>query len=182
VALLIAGAASCIAADPLAPKLLGIVSTENRKRALLEVKEQSPWGAIVTRKPILAEGERDGTFAVTAIDEKTATVSIQHEAEPLTLRLEQAPGVTAAGLVSSAPFEGGSDNGLIPEGRPLGIQSAISADMRLVTAGYFGAMGIPITAGRDFSAADRAKTLLVAIISKSAAKALSPQAPATASV
>jgi len=92
VALLIAGAASCIAADPLAPKLLGIVSTENRKRALLEVKEQSPWGAIVTRKPILAEGERDGTFAVTAIDEKTATVSIQHGGETLTVRLEQAPG------------------------------------------------------------------------------------------
>jgi len=92
VGLLIAGAACCLAAELPAPKLLGIVCIENRKSALLELKDQTRWGAIVTRKPILAEGERDGSFVVTAIDEKTATVSIQHEAEPLTLRLEQAPG------------------------------------------------------------------------------------------
>src|SRR5712691_6100380 len=85
---LVAGASTCLAAEPPAPKLLGIVRIENRKSALLEVNEQTPRGAIVTRKPILAEGERDGSFAVTAIDEKTATVSIQHGVEPLTLRLQ----------------------------------------------------------------------------------------------
>jgi len=85
-------------------------------------------------------------------------------------RLEQAPGVTAAGLVSSAPFEGGSDNGLIPEGRPLGIQSAISADMRLVTAGYFGAMGLRLRRGRTFTAQDGSGTPLVMVVNQTFAR------------
>jgi len=85
-------------------------------------------------------------------------------------RLTQAPGVTAAGLVSSAPFEGGSDNGLIPEGRPLDIQSAISADMRLVTAGYFGAMGLRLRAGRTFTAEDRAGAPLVMVVNQTFAR------------
>ena len=63
-------------------------------------------------------------------------------------RLEQAPGAAAAGLVSTAPFEGGSDNGLIPEGRPLDIRSAIQSDFRLVTPGYFRTMGIRLRRGR----------------------------------
>ena len=46
---------------------------------------------MVTRKPILSEGECDGAFAVTAIDEKEATVSMTHGRETLTLSLGQGP-------------------------------------------------------------------------------------------
>jgi putative ABC transport system permease protein len=72
--------------------------------------------------------------------------------------------------VSSAPFEGASDNGLIPEGRPLDIRSAISADMRLVTAGYFGAMGLRLRAGRTFTAEDRAGAPLVMVVNQTFAR------------
>ena len=81
-----------IAAEALSASLHGIVWIEKSKVALLEIQEQAPWGAFVTRKPILKAGERDGTFAVTAIDEKTATVSAKYGDKPMTLRLEQAPG------------------------------------------------------------------------------------------
>ena len=84
--------------------------------------------------------------------------------------LEHAPGATAAGLSSTAPFEGGGDNGLIPEGRPLEMSSAIQADMRLVTAGYFRAMGVRLRTGRTFAAEDRAGAPLVMIINETMAK------------
>jgi predicted permease len=85
-------------------------------------------------------------------------------------RLERAPGVSAAGLVSSAPFEGGGDNGLVPEGRPLEIQSAIQSDLRLVTPGYFQAMGLRLRAGRIFAPQDRAGAPLVMVINQTLAR------------
>ncbi|MGH7511371.1 MAG: ABC transporter permease [Gemmatimonadales bacterium] len=90
--------------------------------------------------------------------------------ERLAERLQQSPGVTAAGLVSSAPFEGGSDNGLIPEGRPLNIESAIQSDMRLATPGYFRTMGLRLRSGRAFTAQDRAGAPLVMVINQTLAR------------
>jgi predicted permease len=84
--------------------------------------------------------------------------------------LTQTPGVTAAGLASVGPFEGGSDNGLVPEGRPLDITSAIQTDMRLVTGGYFAAMGIRLRAGRTFTEQDRAGAPLVMVINERLAR------------
>src|SRR5205809_980943 len=91
VAVFIGSAFLAVAAEPPAPKLLGIVRVENRKSALLELKEQTPWGTMVTRKPILSEGECDAAFTVTAIDEKEATVSMTHGRETLTVSLGQGP-------------------------------------------------------------------------------------------
>jgi putative ABC transport system permease protein len=89
--------------------------------------------------------------------------------ERIAERLEQSPGVTAAGLVSSAPFEGAGNNGLIPEGRPLEIQSAIAADLRLVTPGYFPTMGLRLRAGRLLTATDRTGAPLVMVINETLA-------------
>ena len=58
------------------------------------------------------------------------------------------PGVASAALVSAAPFEGGNGNGLVPEGRPLDISSAIHSVFRLATPGYFETMGIRLVPGR----------------------------------
>jgi len=84
--------------------------------------------------------------------------------------LGQVPGAVAAGLASTVPFENGSDNGLIPEGRPLDIRSAISADMRVVTPGYVAAMGLRLRAGRGFTAADRAGAPLVMMVNQAFAR------------
>jgi predicted permease len=90
--------------------------------------------------------------------------------ERIAERLGQAPGVTAAGLVSAAPFEGGGDNGLVPEGRPLNIESAVQSDMRLVTPGYFQTMGLRLRMGRVFTPQDRAGAPLVMVINQTLAR------------
>src|SRR2546423_1507420 len=59
------------------PRLTGIVRFANRKLALLELTEQSPSRQIIVREPILREGDRDGSYEVTGIDERTAEVSVR---------------------------------------------------------------------------------------------------------
>jgi predicted permease len=85
-------------------------------------------------------------------------------------RLEHAPGVTAAGLVTVAPFEDGSTNGLSPEGRPRDIASTIQAALRIVTPGYFRTMDIGVRRGRVFTAEDRAGASLVMVINETLAR------------
>jgi putative ABC transport system permease protein len=84
--------------------------------------------------------------------------------------LEQAPGTVAAGLSSSAPFEGGFDNGLVPEGRPQDIASAIQSDFRMVTPGYFPAMGIRLHRGRLLTPEDRAGASRVMVVNETLAR------------
>jgi putative ABC transport system permease protein len=85
-------------------------------------------------------------------------------------RLEHAPGIVAAGLVSTAPLERGGTNGLVPEGRPLEIASAINSMLRLVTPNYFRTMRITLRRGRTFTAEDRAGTPLVMVINEALAR------------
>jgi putative ABC transport system permease protein len=85
-------------------------------------------------------------------------------------RVEHAPGIQAAGLVSTAPLEGGGTNGLVPEGRPLEIASAINSMLRLVTPDYFRAMRITLRRGRTFTAEDRTGTPLVMVINETLAR------------
>jgi len=89
--------------------------------------------------------------------------------ERIAERLTLGPGVAAAGLVSSAPFEGGGDNGLIPEGRPLEVQYAIQSDFRLVTPGYFQAMGLRLRQGRAVTDQDHAGAPLVMVVNQTLA-------------
>jgi putative ABC transport system permease protein len=85
-------------------------------------------------------------------------------------RLEHAPGIVAAGLVSAAPLEGGSTNGLVPEGRSLEIASAINSALRLVTPDYFRAMRITLRRGRTFTAEDRVGAPLAMVINEALAR------------
>jgi putative ABC transport system permease protein len=85
-------------------------------------------------------------------------------------RLEHAPGILAAGLVSAAPLEGGGSNGLVPEGRPLESASAINSMLRLVTPDYVRTMRITLRRGRTFTAEDRAGAPLVMVINEALAR------------
>ncbi|MFL5494271.1 MAG: ABC transporter permease, partial [Gemmatimonadales bacterium] len=84
--------------------------------------------------------------------------------------LEHAPGTLAAGLASVAPLEGGGSNGLVPEGRPLEIASAINSMLRLVTPGYFRVMHITLHRGRTFTAEDRVDGPRVMVINEALAR------------
>jgi putative ABC transport system permease protein len=85
-------------------------------------------------------------------------------------RIAAVPGVDAGALVSTAPLEGGGSNGLVPEGRPLDIASAINSQLRLVTPGYFATLKIRLLRGRTFTADDRRGAPLVMVINQTLAR------------
>jgi putative ABC transport system permease protein len=86
-------------------------------------------------------------------------------------RLQAAPGVRAAAVVSQAPLgPGGGSNGLIPEGRPIDITSTIDSRLRIITPGYFAAMGVQLTRGRTFTDRDVAGAPRVMIVSEELAR------------
>jgi putative ABC transport system permease protein len=92
--------------------------------------------------------------------------------EQLLERLRAVPGVEGAGAALSLPFPG--DDILFPirvEGQPEaspGEQNSIN--YQVVTPDYFRAMRIPLLAGRDIAAADRADAPGVVVINESAAR------------
>jgi putative ABC transport system permease protein len=87
-------------------------------------------------------------------------------AEEVLAELRALPGVTAAGMVSNLPMSGSENiNGVRIEGSPPPEPGEFNvADFHATSPGYFEAMGIPLRAGRDFAATDRADSARVALI------------------
>src|SRR5260221_11530539 len=81
-------------------------------------------------------------------------------------RLRSLPGVTAVGMSAVFTLRGQVDGSLLVlvQGDALESADRQAARQRLVTPGFFEAMGVPILAGRDFSADDRRTTAPVAIV------------------
>src|SRR5688572_270272 len=92
--------------------------------------------------------------------------------ERLQASIAALPGAHAAALGENVPL--GLSRGSWDEVRPEGYVPAAQEDMRiyrnLVSPGYFGLMRIPLLAGRDFTAADRAGAQNVAVVSAAFAK------------
>ena len=72
----------------------------------------------------------------------------------------------AVGSTAVFPLRGQLDGSLLVlvQGDALESADRQAARQRLVTPGFFEAMGVPILAGRDFSADDRRNTAPVAIV------------------
>jgi putative ABC transport system permease protein len=88
----------------------------------------------------------------------------------LLARVQAEPEVESAALTSDLPLQSGWQSGVSFEGLPpvaSGRQPLLNGV--LVSAGYFATMAIPIIAGRDFAAEDRAGQLPVVIVSQSVA-------------
>jgi putative ABC transport system permease protein len=93
--------------------------------------------------------------------------------DQLLARLAAQPGLSQAALVSSLPLQGHSNhNSFQVEGLPPGktLQDLPIADQRMVSAGYFGLMGIPVLRGRTFSRLDNPNAPGVAIVDEATAK------------
>ncbi|MGD8867837.1 MAG: ABC transporter permease [Gemmatimonadales bacterium] len=94
--------------------------------------------------------------------------------QDLLARIETVPGVESADAVFGLPFSGFFysisveyiDGLQVPDGEEPSVQ------VRVVTPGYFRAMGIDLLAGRDFTGADREGTPDVVVINQSAARRL----------
>jgi predicted permease len=84
-------------------------------------------------------------------------------------RLQQQPGIAAAAFGNPLPFAGTQESSVFwidgmadPDEIPL-------TEYTVITEGYFAAMGIPLLAGREFTAAERHDGEPVAIVSESLA-------------
>jgi predicted permease len=91
-------------------------------------------------------------------------------------RLAAQPGVAAAGAVSSLPLTGAVETaGFAVEGRatPAGTPGP-SADYAVVAGDYFGAVGIPLVAGRTFDGRDRADGVRTIVVSAAFARTYWP--------
>ena len=87
------------------------------------------------------------------------------------------PGARSAAAIDNLPMEGGSEQPIAVEGRPVevfALQRNVS--VREITSNYFRTMGIPLLAGRDIEAADGARrdAPAVAVISQTMARLFWP--------
>jgi putative ABC transport system permease protein len=91
-------------------------------------------------------------------------------------RVRALPGVTSVGAVDSLPLEGGSNQPVAVEGRPMvALSEQPEVSVRVTTPGYFKTMRIPVLEGRDISADDRSDSAAVVVISESMAKQFWPE-------
>jgi predicted permease len=94
--------------------------------------------------------------------------------------LEAVPGVTAVAFTSHVPIRDPfGDPPVWAEGRPPADSSQErTANMRLVTPGYFRALGMRFVAGRGFDDSDRPDTRPVTVITRETARTLFPDGQA----
>jgi putative ABC transport system permease protein len=89
-------------------------------------------------------------------------------------RLETLPGVTAAGASDALPM-GGNQNALIKLAGPTPSEKIERLiDFRVVTPGYFKAIGMTLLRGREFTAADNEQAPKVVIINATLASQFFP--------
>ncbi len=88
-------------------------------------------------------------------------------------RVRALPGVKSVGMVNYLPLYGGlgSATGFTVEGRPAPPPgTGPSTNVRVADAGYFGALGVPLLRGRNFSDAEQSEARHVVLISQSFAR------------
>jgi predicted permease len=123
----------------------------------------NPGGLITARVALPGQAYRQGA-------DQSAQTFMQ-----IAERLRHIPGVRRAALTSQAPMgPGESSNGLLPEGKAVDPKNFIDARLRIVTPGYFEAMGIRLVRGRDFDVHDTRASNLGMIVSEALAKAAWP--------
>ena len=87
-------------------------------------------------------------------------------------RVRAVPGVVAAGSIARLPMDGANTGSWYyradrPEPAPA---NRPGGDISIVTPGYFGAMGIPLRQGREFTGRDRIGSPHVAMLNETAAR------------
>jgi predicted permease len=80
------------------------------------------------------------------------------------------PGIEAAGVADMLPLDRNRSWGLLNPSRAYPKDEDLGAIVRIVTPGYFDAMGIRLTSGRDFSWQDALKSEGVVIINETGAR------------
>jgi len=89
-------------------------------------------------------------------------------------RVKEVPGVGAAGISDALPLGHNRTWGVAAKGVTYKAGEYPSAFVRIISDGYFAAMGIPLRAGRDFTERDLPKSEQVIIVNETLAKRLWP--------
>jgi predicted permease len=90
-------------------------------------------------------------------------------------RVRVLPGVESASAVDSLPLHGGSTQPVAVEDQPvLPMADQPEVEVRQITPHYLAAMRIPLRQGRDFTAADKADSQPVILVSESFARRFWP--------
>jgi predicted permease len=82
------------------------------------------------------------------------------------------PGIEAAGLTDALPLGRNRSWGIRAKGAAYRSNEYIDGFPRMISDGYFHAMGIPLRAGRDFTERDTKGTLPVVMVNETAARNL----------
>ena len=107
-------------------------------------------------------------------DSKTKVVAFLYG---LRDRLAAMPGVDAAGIASASPLGAGGfylGRSMVAEGRDPTPANETPIQWTVATPGYFAAIGMPTTRGRDFTARDDSTSPPVMIVNEYFAKAMFP--------
>jgi predicted permease len=134
--------------------------------------------ALLFGRSLRNAGKIDPGFAVNAIDVAGLNLQLggytpergRAFADALMARIERLPGLEAAAAARVVPLTGEREGGRswLPE--EFGNERAIDASQNIVTPGYFRTLGLPLLAGRNFTAADRAGAPAVAIVNETLAR------------
>jgi len=89
-------------------------------------------------------------------------------------RTRAIPGIVAAGIADVLPLDGDRSWQVGAKGQVYDKNNHPEAYIRVVTDGYFDALGVPLKTGREFSASDRATSEPVVIVNESLAHTLWP--------
>ena len=95
---------------------------------------------------------------------------------PLLARLAAIPSIRHAGFINLLPLQrtGSNGNFTVTGTSYASVAEQPFAEVRVVSPGYFQALGIPILRGRDVSLADRAKTEQVVLVNEELVKKYFP--------
>jgi putative ABC transport system permease protein len=89
-------------------------------------------------------------------------------------RMRSVPGVSHAGVVNWLPIAGGWLSGDLIVDEPAQFPSGLNVTKTAASAGYFGAMGIPIVRGRTFDTSDAESAPRVAVVTEGLARQVWP--------
>jgi predicted permease len=128
--------------------------------------------ARLANQPIGFRPENTLVFTLTLPDVRyPSPQSVSQFHKSVLERIRALPGVAATGATHALPFSGrDSVRPFIREGETLDGAQAPTAEYRIVTPGYFRAMGIPLRRGREFADADGHERPGAVIVSESFAQ------------
>jgi predicted permease len=89
-------------------------------------------------------------------------------------RVRAVPGITAAGISDVLPLDGDRSWQVGAKGVVYDKNHHPEAYIRVVTDGYFAALGIPLKSGRELTASDRESSEPVAVVNETLARTLWP--------